>query len=70
MEQKECRDRQHLSTELDRVLAAGGEGIMLRQPASSYVDGRSSTLLKVRCSYFFCLVPSLVPAVMIGKEIF
>ena len=43
-----CRDLEHLRQELLRVEALGGEGLMLRQPGSPYVVGRSTTLLKVK----------------------
>lgn len=43
-----CRGVAHLREELQRIEALGGEGLMLRQPGSSYVAGRSSTLLKVK----------------------
>ena len=43
-----CRGQSHLDEELQRVEALGGEGLMLRQPASDYVAGRSTTLLKVK----------------------
>ena len=43
-----CRDTDHLKQELARVVALGGEGVMLRQPDSRYEAGRSSTLLKVK----------------------
>ncbi len=43
-----CRGIDHLRAELARVEALGGEGLMLRQPASKYAVGRSSTLLKVK----------------------
>jgi DNA ligase len=43
-----CRDIDHLRTELARVEAIGGEGLMLRQPGSLYEVGRSATLLKVK----------------------
>lgn len=43
-----CTGPAHLSAELARVEAAGGEGLMLRQPGSAYVAGRSTTLLKVK----------------------
>src|SRR5439155_14966785 len=43
-----CQGNEHLKTELARVEALGGEGLMLRQPASKYEVGRSSTLLKVK----------------------
>lgn len=48
LEQQECRGAKHLHQELDRVLALGGEGLMLRQPGSLYALGRSATLLKVK----------------------
>ena len=43
--------RMPLRAELARVEALGGEGLMLRQPGSRYVAGRSTTLLKVK-SFF------------------
>lgn len=43
-----CRDQAHLREELARVEALGGEGLMLRQPGSRYLAGRSTTLLKVK----------------------
>jgi DNA ligase-1 len=43
-----CGDIACLRSELARVEALGGEGLMLRQPGSKYVAGRSSTLLKVK----------------------
>ena len=43
-----CNDRAHLFDELARIEALGGEGVMLRQPDSPYVAGRSPTLLKIK----------------------
>lgn len=43
-----CTGIDHLRDELRRIEALGGEGLMLRQPASPYVVGRSTTLLKVK----------------------
>jgi DNA ligase-1 len=43
-----CTGIDHLRDELARVEALGGEGLMLRQPGSPYVVGRSTTLLKVK----------------------
>ena len=43
-----CKDAEHLRSELARVEALGGEGLMLRQPESKYEIGRSATLLKVK----------------------
>lgn len=46
--QYRCRGRDHLLAERDRIVAAGGEGLMLRQPESAYETRRSPTLLKVK----------------------
>jgi DNA ligase-1 len=43
-----CKGLDHLKQELARVETLGGEGLMLRQPKSLYVAGRSATLLKVK----------------------
>jgi DNA ligase 1 len=43
-----CSGFDHLREELARVESLGGEGLMLRQPGSPYVIGRSTTLLKVK----------------------
>jgi DNA ligase-1 len=43
-----CRGLDHLRAELARVEQLGGEGLMMRQPKSLYVAGRSTTLLKVK----------------------
>ncbi len=43
-----CEGIDHLKSELARVEALGGEGLMLRKPGSRYEVGRSSTLLKVK----------------------
>src|SRR5882672_4493638 len=39
-----CKNLEALRAELTRIEALGGEGLMLRQPGSKYVAGRSSTL--------------------------
>ncbi len=41
LSQEPCRSVAHLHAELERVIQLGGEGLMLRQPASPYVAGRS-----------------------------
>ena len=43
-----CNDLEALRAELARIESLGGEGLMLRQPGSKYVAGRSTTLLKVK----------------------
>lgn len=45
------RSREHLQARLDEVVAAGGEGLMLRAPGSMYEFKRSKTLLKVKPWY-------------------
>ena len=47
-EQVVCSGLDHLRSELSRVEALGGEGLMARQPRSRYEAGRSNTLLKVK----------------------
>lgn len=46
--QELCKSAAHLLAERDRVVALGGEGLMLRKPESEYEAGRSPTLLKVK----------------------
>jgi len=43
-----CDGVDHLRAELARVEALGGEGLMLREPGSTYVVGRSASLRKVK----------------------
>lgn len=43
-----CKGTAHLLAERDRVVALGGEGLMLRKPESEYETRRSPTLLKVK----------------------
>jgi DNA ligase-1 len=56
-----CDGTTHLAAELARVEALGGEGLMLREPGSAYVVGRSSSLLKVKTFHD-------AEAVVIGHE--
>ncbi|QRV78606.1 ATP-dependent DNA ligase [Ceratobasidium sp. AG-Ba] len=46
-----CKSREHLLETLKEVERQGGEGVMMRQPASPYEGKRSSTLLKVKTFY-------------------
>ncbi|GAA6041501.1 hypothetical protein JCM8097_001910 [Rhodosporidiobolus ruineniae] len=48
VEQEVCEGREHLVRRAEEVRKLGGEGLMLRQPASRYIPKRSSTLLKVK----------------------
>jgi len=45
---RRVRDQSHVDELLKGVLAAGGEGLMLREPGSKYVRVRSASLLKVK----------------------
>ena len=42
------RDDAHIQEVLDDITSEGGEGLMLREPGSVYVHGRSRTLLKAK----------------------
>lgn len=48
LDQITCKNREHLDTEMKRVLADKGEGIMLKDPNSKYERKRSALLLKVK----------------------
>lgn len=48
IEHKVCDGEEHLRNRLAEVEALGGEGLILRQPASAYMVGRSATILKVK----------------------
>lgn len=43
-----CEGLEHLRSELARLEALGGEGLMMRRAGSRYESGRSATLLKVK----------------------
>jgi len=43
-----CTSRNHLREFTAAILARGGEGAMIRKPASPYTNGRTSDLLKVK----------------------
>ncbi|GAA5973122.1 hypothetical protein JCM11641_006279 [Rhodosporidiobolus odoratus] len=51
VEHELCEGREHLMERLQEVRRGGGEGLMLRQPASRYIPRRSATLLKVKTFY-------------------
>lgn len=48
VEQERVADRRLLQARFDRVLAAGGEGLMLHRIEAPYETGRSDTLLKLK----------------------
>ncbi|MCK9567507.1 DNA ligase [Candidatus Pacearchaeota archaeon] len=43
-----CESKEQLLVQLDKIVAEGGEGLMLRKPNSRYEKKRSNTLLKVK----------------------
>eukprot|EP00040_Diaphanoeca_grandis_P013803 m.69699 g.69699 ORF g.69699 m.69699 type:complete len:349 (-) comp24130_c0_seq1:144-1190(-) len=43
----ECLGREHVDSELEKIVNEGGEGLMLRMPKSVYEQKRHSSLLKV-----------------------
>lgn len=45
---EKCQGNNHIEKELKRIIALGGEGLMIRQPGSKYERTRSKTLLKVK----------------------
>ena len=48
IEQQVCQDDEHLQNFLNKVIAMGGEGVMVKDPALEYMSGRSSAILKVK----------------------
>jgi DNA ligase 1 len=46
--QNQCKGIPHLIAERDRIVRLGGEGLVLRQPGSTYEPRRSATLLQVK----------------------
>lgn len=48
VEHTQCTSLAHLDEVFDEIEKLGGEGLMIRQPASLYVEGRSSSLLKIK----------------------
>lgn len=52
-----CNNPEHLRTYASNIISNGGEGAMLRQPASLYSAGRTSGLLKFKAKSF-TLLPS------------
>lgn len=53
----ECLGKDHLISCLDEVVAAGGEGLMLRDPIAPYIPGiASASILKVKVLNLFLSV--------------
>ena len=51
LDQTKVINPEHVMTHHRYIESLGGEGVMLRQPGSKYVNGRSNTLLKVKSFY-------------------
>jgi DNA ligase-1 len=45
---EKCKGREHLKEYFDKIIAKGGEGVMLREPQSLYKAGRSNSLRKFK----------------------
>jgi DNA ligase-1 len=45
-----CTGQQHLDEYFQSIIQNGGEGVMLRQPNSRYISGRSSAMQRVKVS--------------------
>lgn len=48
LRQEQVHHLNHLLKKMEEVVAEGGEGMMIREPGSAYVVGKSSTLLKIK----------------------
>jgi len=48
IEQKVCKNTDHLLRYLDEVVKLGGEGVIVKDPKKAYHTGRSSHILKVK----------------------
>ena len=48
VKQTVCKNREHLLTLMDEICGGKGEGVMIKDPASSYEKRRSWNLLKVK----------------------
>jgi DNA ligase-1 len=43
-----CEGKEHLKSYFKQIAAKGGEGVMLREPQSLYIGGRSPNLRKYK----------------------
>ncbi|KAL4235331.1 hypothetical protein ACF0H5_006966 [Mactra antiquata] len=48
VDHEKCTGSGHVDKELKRIIALGGEGLMIREPGSKYERKRSKTLLKIK----------------------
>lgn len=51
LDQKVCKDKDHLDEEMKKVVGQGGEGMIIRNPDSYYEYRRSKDMLKVKQSH-------------------
>eukprot|EP00026_Physarum_polycephalum_P001173 Phypoly_transcript_01174.p1 GENE.Phypoly_transcript_01174~~Phypoly_transcript_01174.p1 ORF type:complete len:997 (+),score=112.19 Phypoly_transcript_01174:34-3024(+) len=45
-----CTSKRHIRNSLQSIIKEGGEGVIMRKPASFYVHGRSTDLMKLKAS--------------------
>ena len=50
---EECKSMSHLEKMFQDIVDKGGEGVILRDPASPYQAGRSPGYLKHKVNFFF-----------------
>jgi len=55
---EKCKGKEHLQNFLEEIVERKGEGVMLYNPDSLYIPGRSKNVLKVK-KYFYCVVTYL-----------
>ena len=62
VEFKECKGKEHLQKEFEKIIEQGGEGLTIRKPNFLYEVKRSESILKVKVFiyyylfiYFFCI---------------
>ena len=48
IEQHVCKNTKSLNNYLDDIVAKGGEGVMIKDPALDYIAGRTAAILKVK----------------------
>ena len=51
-----CTSMDHLERTFQDILDMGGEGVILRNPTSSYQEGRSAGYLKHKVSHFIIII--------------
>ena len=47
----QCESKEHLKQVMENIIAKGGEGVVLREPNSMYIKGRSQSFRKYKPFY-------------------